>query len=124
MDDAGPGATDELLSLPALTRDKRNAFGGSPHRRRSRPSLVHNAPMTPAVRWVVVLCAAAAPLFALAQGLVIGGGVFDDRAALAVRTNFVPAPNVTVKLYRDGSEAAIATTRANDGGMYVFDGLT
>jgi len=79
--------------------------------------------MTPAVRWVVVLCAAAAPWFAHAQRLVIGGGVFADPAALAVRSNFVGAPNVTVKLYSDGSEAAIATTKTSAGGMYVFDGL-
>lgn len=76
-----------------------------------------------ALRWVVVLCAAVAPLFVCAQGLVIGGGVFEDRTALAVRTNFVPAPNVTVRLYRDGGESAIATTKTGDGGMYVFDRL-
>ncbi|HEX8619273.1 MAG TPA: right-handed parallel beta-helix repeat-containing protein [Thermoanaerobaculia bacterium] len=77
------------------------------------------------MKWVVVLCAVVAPLFAKAQGaLVIGGGVFEDRAALAVRTNFVPVANATVKLYRDGTETAVATVTTNTGGMYVFRNLS
>jgi parallel beta-helix repeat protein len=81
--------------------------------------------MHSALRWVVVVCAAAAPLFVRAQSsLVIGGGVFEDRAALAVRTGFVPIANATVKLYRDGSETALATTKTGGGGMYVFRGLS
>jgi hypothetical protein len=79
--------------------------------------------MIPIRNWVVGLCAALAPLFACAE-LVIGGGVFDDRPALAVRTNFTGIPNVTVRLYRDGNSTAIATAKTNAGGMYVFDGLT
>ena len=80
--------------------------------------------MRPGFRWVVVLCAAVLPLVASAQsGLVIGGGVFDDRAALAVRSNFVPAANVTVRLYRDGNSAAIATATTNADGLYVFRNL-
>jgi hypothetical protein len=74
---------------------------------------------------VVGLCAALAPLLVQAQNaLVIGGGVFEDRAALAVRSNFVPAANVTVRLYRDGSGAAVATVRTNEGGVYVFRNLS
>ena len=87
--------------------------------------------MAPVVRWVVVLCAALAPLFVRAEGaLVIAGGIFEDRAALAVRNGFVVVPNVTVKLYRDGGDrapsaddAAVATTRTGADGMYVFRGL-
>ncbi|HEX8251780.1 MAG TPA: right-handed parallel beta-helix repeat-containing protein [Thermoanaerobaculia bacterium] len=79
--------------------------------------------MVPVIRWVVVLCAAVAPLFVSAQrALTIGGGVFEDRAALATRTNFVPAPNVTVRLYRN--DAPVATTKTDAGGMYVFGNLT
>ncbi|HYK01666.1 MAG TPA: right-handed parallel beta-helix repeat-containing protein [Thermoanaerobaculia bacterium] len=81
--------------------------------------------MRPVSRWVVGLCAAIAPLFVQAQSsLVIGGGVFEDRAALAVRSNFVPAANVTVRLYRDGNAAAVATEKTNAGGMYVFRRLS
>lgn len=68
------------------------------------------------------LCTALAPLVACAE-LVIGGGVFEDRPALAVRTNFTAVPNVTVRLYRDGSASAVATTKTTAGGMYVFDQL-
>lgn len=79
-------------------------------------------------RWTVVLCAAIAPLYASAQrGLVIAGGVFEDRMALAVRPHFVGAPNVTLKLYRDGGDrmpsaddAAIATAKTDRAGMYTF----
>lgn len=76
-------------------------------------------------RWVVGFCAAMAPLFVQAQNaLLIGGGIFEDRAALAVRSNFVPAADVTVRLYRDGNTAAIATAKTNAGGVYVFRGLS
>lgn len=81
--------------------------------------------MHSALRWVVVVCAAAAPLFVRAQdSLVIGGGVFDDRAALAIRNGFTPIPNATVKLYRQGNTASVATVKTDEGGMYVFRGLT
>jgi hypothetical protein len=81
--------------------------------------------MLPGSRWVVGLCAALAPLLLQAQNaLVIGGGIFEDRAALAVRSNFVPAANVTVRLYRDGNAAAIASARTNEGGIYVFRNLS
>lgn len=80
--------------------------------------------MRPGFRWVVGLCTAIAPLVASAQNsLVIGGGVFDDRAALAVRSNFVPAANVAVRLYRDGNGAPIATAKTNGSGLYVFQNL-
>lgn len=79
------------------------------------------------VRWVVVVCAVVAPLVAEAQALVIGGGVFEDRTALATRAGFVPRAGVTVKLYQDGGDrtpsagdAAIATAKTDAGGMYVF----
>lgn len=72
-----------------------------------------------------MLCAAFAPLFVQAQkALVIAGGVFDDRGTLAVRSNFVPVAGVTVRLYRDGDGAALATAKTNDGGTYVFRGLS
>lgn len=86
--------------------------------------------MHPTLRWVVAVCVAAAAN-ADAQNLALAGGVFDDRAALGVRPNFVPAANVTVKLYRDGGDnapsaddASVARTRTNASGVYVFDGLT
>jgi hypothetical protein len=80
--------------------------------------------MLPRFRWVVVLCTAMAPLFVQAQNaLAIAGGIFDDRAALAVRSNFVPVANVTVKLYRDGESAAMASAKTNAGGIYVFRNL-
>ncbi|HEU4889218.1 MAG TPA: right-handed parallel beta-helix repeat-containing protein [Thermoanaerobaculia bacterium] len=80
------------------------------------------------LRWAVVLCAAAVPLMGSAQSArVIAGTVYDDRAALAVRANFVPAAGVTVKLYRDGGDGlpsaddAIVDTDTTDGsGNYVF----
>jgi hypothetical protein len=74
-------------------------------------------------RWVAGLCTAIAPLIACAE-LVIGGGVFEDQPALTVRTNFTGIPNVTVRLYRDGSNSPMATAKTSAGGMYVFDGLS
>ena len=55
-----------------------------------------------------------------AQGaLAIAGGVYEDRMALAVRSHFLPAPNVTVKLYRnDGT--LIGTAKTDGEGLYVF----
>jgi hypothetical protein len=79
--------------------------------------------MIPIRSWVAGVCTAIAPLVACAE-LVIGGGVFEDRPALAVRTNFTAVPNVTVRLYRDGSNTPLATAKTSAGGMYVFDGLT
>jgi hypothetical protein len=88
--------------------------------------------MLPGKRWAVVLCAAFASLTTIApvraqHGLVIAGGVFEDRMSLAVRAHFVGAPDVTVKLYRDGGDrmpsaddAAIATTKTDRGGTYAF----
>ncbi len=84
--------------------------------------------MLPVRRWAVVLCAVIAPLCASAQrGLVIAGGVFEDRMALAVRSHFAGAANVTVRLHRDGGDrvpsaddAPVATTKTNREGMYTF----
>lgn len=81
------------------------------------------------VRRVVVVCAALAALSAQAQkALVIAGGVFDDRAALAVRAGFVPVANVSVKLHRDdgdgipsAGDAAMATAKTNRDGIYSFN---
>ena len=78
--------------------------------------------------WVMVLCAAAAPLFASGQKvLVIAGGIYEDRMALGVRTHFVPAPGVTVKFYRDGGDRkptaddlAIGSAKSNADGVYTF----
>ena len=77
-------------------------------------------------RWVVALACVALAAAARAQRpMVIAGGVYDDRPALALRANFIPLAGVTVKLYRDGSEGAIATARtAAKTGVYVFSGLT
>ena len=80
------------------------------------------------MRWAVVMCAAAVPLVASAQGgRVIAGTVYDDRAALAVRANFVPAAGVTVKLYRDGGDRLpsaddpiVATDTTDAAGNYAF----
>lgn len=81
------------------------------------------------VRWAVAVCAVAAT-GASAQNLVIAGGVFDDRNALAVRPGFVASPNVTVKLYRDGGDGAptaddssVATARTDTAGLFVFKDL-
>ncbi|MDQ3283400.1 MAG: right-handed parallel beta-helix repeat-containing protein [Acidobacteriota bacterium] len=79
-------------------------------------------------RWAVVLCAAFAAAGVRAESaLVVAGGVFQDRAALAVRANFVPAPNVRVKLYRDNgdrvpnaTDVPLASARTDASGVYVF----
>ena len=83
-------------------------------------------------RWAVALCVAVVPLIASTPGSAqgaraISGTVYDDPAALAVRTNFVPAAGATVKLYRDGGDrlpsaddAIVATETTNAKGAYVF----
>lgn len=84
--------------------------------------------MTPVFRWAVVVCAAAAALSGSAQGaLGISGGVYEDRAALALRKGFAPIGDAGVKLYRDdgdgvpsAADAAIATTRTRRDGTYDF----
>jgi hypothetical protein len=63
-----------------------------------------------------------------AQGArAITGTIYDDRAALAVRSDFVATPGVTVKLYRDGGDrkpsaddASVATATTNAAGVYTF----
>jgi len=85
--------------------------------------------MLPFLKRAVVLAAAIAPLIASAQrGLVIAGGVYEDHAALAVRTGFTPVANVSVHVYRDGGDrtpgaddARIATTKTNAAGVYMVD---
>ena len=77
--------------------------------------------MIPIRSWLAGLCAAFAPVVACAE-LVIGGAVFEDRPALAIRSDFSGVPNVTVKLWRDDG-TAVATTKTVAGGMYVFRGL-
>jgi hypothetical protein len=79
------------------------------------------------IRWAVALCAAVVPLVGSAQARAISGTVYDDRAALAVRANFVPAAGVAVKLYRDGGDrlpsaddAIVATETTNARGAYAF----
>lgn len=79
-------------------------------------------------RWVVVSCAA---LFALNGEARIAGAVYDDRAALAVRANFVPAAGVTIKLYRDGGDSVptaddtlIGTETTDASGHYAFPDMT
>jgi len=79
-------------------------------------------------RWVVVFAVAAAPLLAQGQRtLLIAGGVYEDRPALALRTSFIGLGGVTVKLYRDGGDQTpsaddvmLATTKTKGDGMFVF----
>jgi parallel beta-helix repeat protein len=83
--------------------------------------------MVPMKRWAVVLGLGLASVGASAQrSLVIAGGVFEDRTALAVRSHFVGAPNVTVKLFRDNGDhrpsaddSLTATVRTDAAGMYA-----
>jgi hypothetical protein len=84
----------------------------------------------------MVLCAAAVSLIWSAPGSAqgaraISGTVYDDPAALAVRTNFVPAAGATVKLYRDGGDripsaddAVMATDTTNATGAYAFPSMS
>lgn len=84
--------------------------------------------MVRSLRWAVVSCVAVWTLGAGAQsGLAIAGSVYEDRLALAVRPHFLAASGVTVKLYRDdgdrapsAGDAAVATTKTNGAGTYVF----
>lgn len=70
-------------------------------------------------RWVVMFAAAAAPVIACAQSaMLLGGGVFEDRPALALRSGFTGLEGVTVRLYRD--HALIATTKTKKSGIYAF----
>jgi parallel beta-helix repeat protein len=70
-------------------------------------------------RWAGVVCAALLAWCAAAQNaLVIAGGVYEDRPALAVRANFTPIANATVKLYR--GDAFLASTRTDNAGVYAF----
>ena len=71
-------------------------------------------------RWVAFAVAVAVPAIALAQGKVIGGGVYEDRPALALRNGFTPLAGVGVKLYRDGVLVASTTTKKD--GLYAFRG--
>jgi parallel beta-helix repeat protein len=77
----------------------------------------------------VVTCAVVCSLSVSAQnsGMAIAGAVFEDRLVLAVRPHFIGAEGVTVKLHRDdgdrtpsAGDVAVATTRTDRGGMYVF----
>ncbi len=86
--------------------------------------------MLPFLKRAGLTCAVVCALAAGAQtrgGMVIAGGVFEDRMVLAVRPHFLGAEGVTVKLYRDdgdrapsAGDAQVATTRTDRGGMYVF----
>ena len=69
-------------------------------------------------RLAILLCALGAT--AQPRSLQIAGGVYEDRMALAVRPHFLAAEGVTVKLYR-GDRTALATTRTNRDGLYVFN---
>lgn len=64
---------------------------------------------------MLLLCS---PVF----GESISGTVFVDAPALAVRADFVSAPRVVVKLYRDGGALAATSTSLIDG-KYRFDDL-
>ncbi|HYR27691.1 MAG TPA: right-handed parallel beta-helix repeat-containing protein, partial [Thermoanaerobaculia bacterium] len=59
--------------------------------------------------------------------LTIGGSVYEDHPALALRQHFMPVAGVTVKLYRDGGDrmpgaddAAAGTATTNKTGVYSF----
>lgn len=75
-----------------------------------------------------MLCAVLAASAAHAQrALVIAGSVFEDRMSLAVRSHFLPAEGVTLRLYRDdgdrapsSADPAVASTKTDRGGLYVF----
>lgn len=84
------------------------------------------------MRWLAALCAVMVSLLGSASGSAqnaraISGTVYDDGAALAVRTGFVPAAGATVKLYRDGGDrlpsaddTIVATDTTNAKGTYAF----
>lgn len=72
------------------------------------------------LRLTAVLVCAFAAMAQQRGGLKIAGGVFEDRMALAVRSHFLPAEGVTVKLYR-GDRTPLATAKTNRDGMYVFN---
>jgi len=70
-------------------------------------------------RWVVLFAAIAVPVLAHAQGaLLLAGGVYEDRPALALRKDLHGLGGVTVNLYRDN--ARIATTKTKQDGVYAF----
>lgn len=78
-------------------------------------------------QWVVIALAVSAPALAQTPLRSIGGGVYEDRPALALRTHFTPLKGVTVKLYADGGDAApsaddalVDTATTNEAGLYVF----
>lgn len=56
-----------------------------------------------------------------AAAIVLAGGVFEDPQGLAARESFTPLGGVTVKLYRDGGTAALATTNTDAAGRFVFN---
>jgi len=81
------------------------------------------------LRWAVVGCVAVGPLLASAQNgeLMVAGTVSQDRLVLSVRSHFLPAEGVTVKLYRDdgdrapsAADALAGTTKTDKAGLYVF----
>lgn len=59
--------------------------------------------------------------------MTIGGSVYEDKPALALRQHFTPVAGVTVKLYRDGGDrmptaddAAAGSATTNAAGVYSF----
>jgi hypothetical protein len=75
---------------------------------------------------LVVVCLVAQTLEAQAVAMV-SGGVYEDRASLSLRENFVAAPGVVVRLFRDGGDglpstddALTETTRTDAAGLYVL----
>ena len=78
----------------------------------------------------LVLCLLAVPLSAQ-RALTIAGGIYEDHAALAERSGFTPAANVTVHLYRDGGDrvpsaddARVDTATTDARGKYVLRAKT
>lgn len=56
-----------------------------------------------------------------AAAIVIAGSVHEDPQGLGVRESFTPLPQVTVKLYREGRDAAIASVRTDAAGLFLFN---
>jgi parallel beta-helix repeat protein len=59
--------------------------------------------------------------------LTIGGSVYEDKPALALRQHFIPLPGVSLKLYRDGGDrvptaddTAAGSATTNAAGVYSF----
>lgn len=94
--------------------------------RAKREPTVYHARMQRVPRFLGSCVVALAAFSAQAQ-MTIGGSVYEDRPALALRQHFTPLANVTVRLYLDGGDrtpgaddAAIGSATTNAAGVYSF----